>query len=89
MEMTGTKYFVAVEVGGVIDFGNTNVLIGTQWVAAVEHTIESSGPVVCYDFGTRRNFEDTLVLIRERPGVVKVVPRTKLDEYKKAGLVKP
>ena len=30
----------------------------------------------------------TLLLIREAPGVVKVVPRTKLADYQKVGLIK-
>ncbi len=40
------------------------------------------------DHAERRNFLDTLLLIHERPGLVKVVPRSKLAEYEKAGLVK-
>jgi hypothetical protein len=88
MHVTGTKYLVAVEIGGGIEFGNTNTLNGAQWVAAVEQAIGSSNLVVCYDYGTKRNFQDTLLLIRERPGVVKVVPQTKLVDYQKAGLVK-
>ena len=88
MEVTGTRYLIAVEVAGAVEFGSTNALKGAQWVAAFEHAIETSDPVVCYDYVKKRNFQDTLLLIRERPGVVKVVPRTKLAEYQKAGLVK-
>jgi hypothetical protein len=69
-------------------FGSTNALNGAQWVAAFEHAVETSNPVVCYDYAKKRNFQDSLLLIRERLGVVKVVPRTKLAEYQKAGLVK-
>jgi hypothetical protein len=79
---------IAVEIAGVVEFGHTNALNGTQWVAAFEHAIETSGPVTCYDYARKRNFQDTLLVIRERPGVVKIVPRTKLAEYQKAGLVK-
>ncbi len=88
MEVSGTQYLIAVEIAGAVEFGSTNSLNGAQWVAAFEHAIETSGPVVCYDFAKKRNFQDTLLLIRETPGVVKVVPRTKLAEYRKAGLVK-
>jgi len=88
MEVTGTHYLIAVEIGGAVEFGSTNALNGAQWAAAFEHAIETSNPVVCYDYVKKRNFQDTLLLIRERPGVVKVVPRTKLAEYQKAGLVK-
>ena len=88
MDVTGTRYWIAVEIAGAVEFGSTNALNGAQWVAAIEHAIEASNPVVCYDYSKRRNFQDTLVVIRERPGVVKIVPRTKLGEYEKAGLVR-
>ena len=90
MELTGTRYFIAVEVSGAaaVDFGYTNAMNGAQWVAAFEHAIETSGSVTCYDYAKKRTFEDTLLLIRERPGVVKIVPRTKLVDYQRAGLVK-
>jgi len=79
---------IAVEIAGAVEFGSTNSLNGAQWVAAFEHAVETSGPVVCYDYAKKRNFQDTLLLIRETPGVVKVLPRSKLAEYRKAGLVK-
>ena len=88
MEVTGTRYLIAVEVAGAVEFGSTNALSGAQWAAAFEHAIETSDSVMCYDYVKKRGFQDTLLLIRERPGVVKVVPRTKLAEYQKAGLVK-
>ena len=88
MEVTGTRYLIAVEIAGAVEFGSTNALNGAQWVAAFEQAIETSNPVVCYDYVKKRNFQDILLLIRERPGVVKVVPRSKLAEYQKAGLVK-
>ncbi len=89
MEVSGTRYLIAVEIAGGVEFGNTNTLNGAQWVAAFERALETSDPVLCYDYTKKRNFQDTLMLIRERPGVVKVVPRSKLAEYQKAGLVKP
>jgi hypothetical protein len=89
MEVSGTRYFIAVEsTSASIEFGNTNTLNGMQWVVAFEHAIETSGPVLCYDYGKKDGFVDTLLLIRERPRVVKIVPRTKLAEYQRAGLVK-
>ncbi len=88
MEVSGTQYLIAVEIAGGVEFGSTNSLNGAQWVAAVEHAIETSGPVVCYDYAKKRNFQDTLLLIRETPGVVKVLPRSKRAEYRKAGLIK-
>src|SRR2546428_12330079 len=88
MEVAGTQYFIAVEIGGAVEFGSTNALNGVQWVAAFEHAIETSSPVVCYDYAKKRSFQDTLLLIRETHRVVKIVPRTKLAEYQEAGLVK-
>lgn len=88
MEMTGTQYAIAVEIAGSVEFGHTNTLNGAQWVAAFEQALETSKSVLCYDFATKRNFQDTLLLVRDRPGLVKVVPRTKLAEYQRAGLVK-
>ncbi len=88
MEVSGKQYLIAVEIAGAVEFGHTNVLNGAQWVAAFEHALESSGPVICYDFAKKRNFQDTLVLIREQPRLVKVVPRSKLAEYQKAGLLR-
>ena len=88
MEVTGTRYLIAVEIAGGVEFGSTNSLSGAQWVTAVEHAVETSKAVVCYDYAKKRNFQDTLLLVRGRSGVVKVVPCTKLAEYQKAGLVK-
>ncbi len=88
MEVSGKQYLMAVEIGGgTIEFGTTNTLNGAQWVAAFEHALETSGPVFCYDYGKKRNFQDTLVVLRETSGVVKVVPRSKVAEYQKLGLV--
>ena len=89
MEVTGTRYLVAVEIAGAVEFGDTNVMGGTQFVAAVERAIADITNVVCYDYAAKRNFQDSLLLIRERPGLVKIVPRSKLANYQKAGLVSP
>ncbi len=88
MEVAGTQYFIAVEIAGAVEFGTTNSLNGAQWVAAFEHAIEASDAVVCFDHAKKRNFQDTLLVIHERPGVVKIVPRSRLAEYQKTGLLK-
>jgi len=73
MEVTGTHYLIAREaVTSSVNFGHTNTLTGTQWVAAFEQALRDEG----------------LLLIRDKPGVVKVIPRGKLAEYQKAGLVR-
>lgn len=88
METSGTKYLIAVEVlGGTVDFGHTNTLNGVQWVSAFEQALTNQS-VSCSDFADRRRFSDTLLLIHERPDLVKVVPRSKLSVYQAAGLVK-
>ena len=89
MEMSGTRYCIAVEACAAdVTFGHTNTMNGVQFLAAFEHAIETSEPVMCYDYAKKKNFPDTLVLIREGPHLVKIVPRSKLADYQKAGLVK-
>ena len=88
MEISGTKYLIAVEVlGGTVEFGCTNSLNGTQWVAAFETAVTNQN-VFCYDQAAKSHFQDTLVLLREGKKLVKVVPRSKLSEYKRVGLIK-
>ena len=89
MEVAGTRYLIAVEAGAAsVEFGSTNALNGAQWVAAFERAIETSDGVLCTDLAKRQGFRDKLLLIRERPRVVKVVPRSRLAEYQNAGLVR-
>ena len=87
MEITGTQYMIAVEIAGGIDFGTTNTFTGPQWVAAFERAIETSQAVSCYDYGKKRWFMDRLLVIRERPGLMKIIPLSKLADYQRAGLV--
>lgn len=87
-EVSGTRYLIAVEIAGTVNFGSTNTLSGSKWTAAVEHTLETTDKVLCYDYARTRNFQDSLLLIRESPGEVKIVPRTKLAAYQSAGLIK-
>jgi hypothetical protein len=88
MEVTGTRYFLAVEIAGGVDFGHTNALNGSQLATAFESAIETNGPTICYDYATKKNFNDTLLLIREKPGQVKIVPCSKLAEYQRLGLIR-
>jgi hypothetical protein len=87
MEVTGTRYLIAVEIGGAVEFGHTNVLNGAQWAAAFENAVQSSKSVMCYDYSNKDDFVDSVLFIREKPGLVKVVPRSKLAAYQEAGLV--
>jgi hypothetical protein len=89
MDVSGTRYLIAVEcAAAAVEFGITNSLNGVQWVKAVERAIEASKPVLCYDNAKKRSFQDTLLLVREEPHLVKIVPSSKLPEYQKLGLVK-
>jgi hypothetical protein len=73
MEVSGKRYLIAREaVAGTVSFGHTNTLTGPQWVAAFEQALRDGG----------------LVLLSNKNGVVKVIPKNKVEEYRKAGLVK-
>lgn len=88
MVTSGTKYLIAVEVlGGTVNFGHTNKLNGVQWVSAFEQALTNQ-PIWFYDYANKRGFNDSLLLIRERKDLVKIVPRSKLSDYQAAGLVK-
>jgi hypothetical protein len=68
-----TRYLIAKEVvGRTVSFGTTNTLDGTQWAAAAEDALRKDG----------------LLPIHVTPRLVQVIPQSKLDEYRKAGLVK-
>ena len=84
MEMTGTRYLVAGGVG-YVEFGHTNTLNGAQWVAAFENALQQDRP---WCFGPDMNgHNENMLLIREKPDLVKVVPRRQLTAYQQAGLV--
>jgi hypothetical protein len=73
MQITGKRYLIASgALDAVVYFGNTNTLNGAQWVVAFEQALRDQG----------------LVLLSNKVGVVKVIPTTELDAYRKAGLVK-
>jgi hypothetical protein len=72
MRMTGKRYFVAREAPNRISFSPTNTLNGAQWVAAFEQAARDNG----------------LVLLQVSKRNVKVIPKNKLEEYRKAGLIK-
>jgi hypothetical protein len=76
-EITGRRYVVAREgVRRMVPFGITNRVTGVRWAAGFEQALRDNG----------------WLLVPVRQGlvtdVVKVVPKDKLEEYRKAGLVK-
>lgn len=87
MSFTGTKYLIAEEVS-CVDFGHTNVLNAAEWVAAFEIALQTNQPV-CWNPASNHTWKENLLLIRERPRQVKVIPPSRLADYQKAGLVSP
>ena len=76
-EITGRRYVVAREgVRRMVSFGTTNKVTGVLWAAGFEQVLRDNGWL--------------LVPVRQElmTDVVKVVPKDKLEEYRKAGLVK-
>jgi hypothetical protein len=71
-ERSGKRYLIAREALGVVYFGHTNSLNAAQWVALAEQALRDHG----------------LLLFSNRAGVVKVIPKAKLQDYRKAGLLK-
>jgi hypothetical protein len=71
-ESSGKRYLIAREALGVVYFGHTNSLNAKQWVAQAEQVLRDRG----------------LVLLSNRAGLVKVIPKANLPEYRKAGLLK-
>lgn len=87
MEVTGTRYLIAQEAAaGSVRFGHTNILNGAQWVASFEAALQTNQPD-CFDFFAKGTRKENLLLIREKSGVVKVIPPSRLADYQKAGLV--
>ena len=72
MGLSGTRYLIAKDVQGTISFGTTNAMAGAQWTAMVEEALRKNG----------------LLVIHVTPRLVQVIPADKLDQYRKAGLVK-
>ncbi|NOS69984.1 MAG: hypothetical protein HOP33_08640 [Verrucomicrobia bacterium] len=85
MEVGGTKYLIAQEVSNV-EFGHTNTLSGAQWVTAFESALQNNQPQ-CFHPATNGFWSENLLLVRENARVVKVIPRSRLPDYQKAGLV--
>ena len=87
MQVTGTRYLIDPEAAcGSVEFGHTNSLTGAQWVATFEGALQTNQPE-CLDLVTHHLYRTNLVLIRERPGLVKVISQKRLAEFQRAGLV--
>lgn len=87
MEISGTRYLIAYEVaGGTVRFGHTNVLNGAQWLAAFEAALQTNQPE-WFENKEQRSRRENLLFIREKSGVVKVVPPSRLGDYQKTGLI--
>jgi hypothetical protein len=87
MTVTGTRYLMAKEVSaGWVSFGHSNTLGGAQWVAAFEAALQTNRPEF-FDHAGKAMRRENLLLVREKAGVVKVIPPSRLADYQKAGLV--
>ena len=84
-EVAATKYLIAHEAY-LVEFGHTNVLSGAQWVAAFEQALQTNQPQ-CVHPASNGLWRENLLLIRETPRLVKVIPPSRLADYQKAGLV--
>ncbi len=82
MQATGFHYLIETNVAaGAVEFGNTNVLNGTEWVAAVENILQTGTPG-WWDSGNKRFRKENLVLIKiPDKKVVLVLPKDKAAKY--------
>jgi hypothetical protein len=71
MWVSGTRYLIATGTRGEIRFGTTKSLNGSQWAVAVEQALQENG----------------MAVIHVRPKLVQVVPKSQLQDYRKAKLV--
>lgn len=85
MAFTGTKYLIAEEVA-YVDFGYSNTINGAEWVAAFEQALQTNQPA-CWHPASNGVWQENLLLVRERPRLVKLIPPSRLADYQKAGLV--
>ncbi len=84
MQVSGTRYLMPVGVAaGIVQFGNTNVLDGSHWVAAFEKALQSDD-VQCWDPQTKRTGPEHLVLLRfPAQKVVVVLPAKAAAEFQR------
>jgi len=81
MEVTGVRYVIAKDVAaGTIEFGHTNTLNGTQWVAAFTEALQNSQPE-WWDSQAQKFHKENLVLITNDASTVLVLPKSKVEEF--------
>ena len=93
MEVSGTRYLIDPEAqSGIVYFDHPNTLNGFEFVAAFEGALQTNTPTIyspmTFGVAVRGTRQENLMLIRESPGIVKVIPRSRLADYQKAGLIK-
>jgi hypothetical protein len=85
MEITGTRYVIAKDVAaGTIEFGHTNTLNGTQWVAAFTEALQNSQPE-WWDPQAKRFHKENLALITNDARTVLVLPKAMAQEFRARG----
>jgi hypothetical protein len=82
MEVTGVRYVIAKDVAaGTIQFGHTNTLNGTQWVAAFTDALQNGQPE-WWDSQAKRFHKENLVLITNDLRTVLVLPKAMVQEFR-------
>ena len=79
---SGTHYLMPLSVAaGVVQFGNTNVLDGPQWVAAFEKELQT-GDVQIFDQQKKRTRPEHLALLRfPAQKTVVVLPESEVADF--------
>ncbi len=87
-DATRTRYAVARELKDAqVLFGQPTALKAKPWVRLVESNLAAK-PLV-YSGPNGEILNTRVLLVRDEPGVVKVLPENRLEAYRAAGLVAP
>lgn len=83
MEVNGVRYVILKEVAaGSVQFGHTNTMNGTQWVAAITEALQQGRPE-WWDSQARQFRRENLVLVTNNARTVLVIPKTMLREIRR------
>ena len=82
MEMSDVRYLIDKNVAaGSVNFGHTNTLNGTQWIAAFESALQTGQPE-WYVSESNQFRKENLVLIRYDSKTVLVLPTDRASQYR-------
>ena len=82
MEMSGVRYLIDKNVAnGSVNFGHSNALTGSQWIAAFENALQTGQPE--WFVPERNEFrKENLVLVRYDTKTVLVLPVERATQYR-------